>query len=88
MLDKTQDCSADQVSTPEMTSRELLNELLKADLRQVRIQLGACLRRSHTGAKKAAKRQHKATANFMAESTRPFSSRPSKARFGRLLGPF
>jgi hypothetical protein len=37
MLDKTQDCSADQVSTPEMTSRELLNELLKAELRQLRI---------------------------------------------------
>ena len=33
MSEKTQDCSADQMS-PEMTSRELLNELLKAELRQ------------------------------------------------------
>jgi len=33
MAEKTQDCSADQVSQ-EMTSRELLNELLKAPGRE------------------------------------------------------
>jgi hypothetical protein len=33
MADKTQDCSTDQVS-PELTSRELLNELLKAPGRE------------------------------------------------------
>jgi hypothetical protein len=33
MADKTQDCSVDQVSPDPMTSRELLNELLKAELR-------------------------------------------------------
>jgi hypothetical protein len=38
MADKTQDCSTDQVS-PELTSRELLDELLKAELRQLRIRM-------------------------------------------------
>ena len=36
MADKTQACAADQVAR-EMTTQELLNEVLKAELRQLRI---------------------------------------------------
>jgi hypothetical protein len=37
MSEKTQECSADQVSRAEITSQDLLRELMKAELRHLRI---------------------------------------------------